>query len=145
VQADQSGRQLLMRQWLIGRVSEVQPYTARVRLVSDPKFGASQAGEPVCLARRLADGRWQPTPAKYVLSGRGSGRGVISRADADYWSLGYELVLATPGPDLPVTLSIGRIVGSRRLEESALHFDLDVQPLGDVRALSWVYVILTGR
>ena len=141
---NESGRQSLMRQWLVGRVSEAQTRSSRVVLASDAKFGEPQAGEPVCLARVLDDGRWQPTAAKYVLSGGGRGRMVIGRADADYFRQGYEVVLVPVSTELPVMLSIGRIVGSEQLEESALHFDLQVEPWGDARLLRYVYVIVPG-
>ena len=141
-EAGETGRQALMRQWLIGRVSEVQPYASRVVLASDPKFGDPQAGERVLLAKVLEDGRWQPTAAKYMLTGSGQGRMVIRQADADYWSQGYRVVLVPASAGLPVMLSIGRIVGSARLPESALHYDLQVEGWTDVRDLRQVYVIL---
>jgi cell shape-determining protein MreC len=140
---DETGQQLLMRQWLIGRVSEVDPRQSRVLLVSDPKF-EREFQEGVCVARVLADGRWQPTPLNYALSGQGRGRMMIHQADADYKRLGYELVLAPASADLPVSLSIGRIVSSTPTEESALHFDLVVEPWRDPRELRQVYVIIVN-
>jgi cell shape-determining protein MreC len=141
----ETGRQLLLRQWLVGRVTEVWPRESRVVLASDPKFGQPQAGEAVCLARLLPDGRWQPTAPKFILSGRGRERMVINQADADYPSQGYDVVLVPPSTVLPVMLSIGKIVSSTQSRESALHYDLEVRPLADPYALRHVYVILPGQ
>lgn len=134
------GRRLLMRQWLIGRVSEVRPQSSRVRLVSDPK-----SREPVCLARVLADGRCAPPAGNAVLLGQGRGRMMIGQADADYAALGCDLVLSRPSADLPIMLTIGRVVNSTPMEESALHFDLVVESWGDPRDQRYVYVIQVGR
>jgi len=142
--AGEGGRQLLSRQWLVGRISEVRTRVSRVLLASDPNFGEPRAGEPVCVARVLRDGRWQPTSPKYVLTGRGRGKMVISRADADLSKEGYEVVLVPAGPELPMTLTIGRIISSSRLAESALHYDLEVAPWGDPHGLRYVYVIQVG-
>jgi cell shape-determining protein MreC len=141
---ERTGRQLLLEQWLVGRVTEVHTRVSRVLLATDPQFGAPQAGEPVSLARIGEDGGWQTTAARYVLSGRGHGRMEITRADADYRSLGFDLVLVPASMELPTALSIGRITGSERLPESALHYNLSVELLGDPRRVSYVYVIVPG-
>ena len=141
----QRGAQLLMRQWLVGRISEVQTHVSRVQLVSDPKFGSLQTGQEVVAAKVLEDGTWQTTVGKYILLGRGGGRMVVSQADTDLLSEGYELVVVPPSRDLPAMLSIGQITRSTILESSSLHFDLEVRPWAEVCGLRYVYVILVGE
>lgn len=88
------GRRLLMRQWLIGRVSEVRPQSSRVRLVSDPK-----SREPVCLARVLADGRC-------TAGGQRGASGAGSWADDD-WPGGCRL--CGPGLRSGAVATLGRL------------------------------------
>lgn len=140
-----TGRQLLLRQWLVGQIAEVDTHTSRLRLASDSRFGAPLAGEPVVLGRLLPDGRCQLSETRFVLRGLGRGQMVIERADADYMAEGYRLVLAPPSPTLPAAMLIGEIQSSRRLDESALHYDLVVEPAGDVQRLRFVYVIRVGE
>jgi cell shape-determining protein MreC len=137
---EETGQQTLGRQWLVGRVSDVFPRVSRVLLVSDPKF-EEEFHEGVSVARELPDGRWQSTSANYLLKGHGRGRMVINQADADYVREGYGLVLARVSADLPVSLSLGKIVSSKPTNESALHFDLEVQPWADPQNLRQAYVI----
>lgn len=141
----QRGAQLLLRQWLVGRVGEVRTHVSRVQLASDPKFGSLQTGQEVLAAKVLEDGTWQTTAGKYILLGCGGGRMVISQADTDLLSEGYELVVVPPSRELPVMLNIGRITSSKVLESSSLHFDLEVRPWADVHDLRYVYVILVGE
>ena len=135
--AGQTGGQLLLREWLVGRIAQVQTHTSRVELASDPAFR-----ELVAVAADGADGTWRPDPKNYVLSGRGHGRMVISQADKDFAALGYGPVLVPPAPALPAMLSLGRVASAAPLEESALHFDVEVRPWADVRRLRHVYVIV---
>jgi len=97
------------------------------------------------VARMLADGAWQVGESRYVLSGCGAGKMVISRAGADLYKEGYELVVVRPGPGLPAMLSIGRIVGSAPLASSALHFDVQVEHWMDPGRLRYVYVLAVGE
>lgn len=136
---DQDGRQALMRQWLIGRVSDAYGRTSRVRLATDPGFR-----ERVYLSQPARPGRAGGTEPHFVAEGAGQGRIRIRSVDADYLARGYEWVLVPAGPELALTLSLGKIVNSVPTKESALHFDLDVAPWGDVRRLDYVYVILPG-
>ncbi len=140
----ESGQQTLLRQWLIGRVSETYPRFSRVLLVSDPKF-EEEFREGVSLARVGKNGRWEATAANYVLHGRGAGRMVIPQADKDYRREGYDYVLAKPSLSLPIGMTVGRIIGSRPTNESALHFDLEVQPWSSPQDLRTVYVIRVVR
>ncbi|MFH1745795.1 MAG: rod shape-determining protein MreC [Planctomycetota bacterium] len=142
--ANETGREILLRQWLVGRISEVHTRVSRVRLVSDPKFGEPHAGERVALARVREDGVWEMTAADHLLTGRGRGEMVISQAEADYCKLGYNLVLIPASPLQPESLSVGKIISSVPMTESALHFELVVEPGAPACELRYVYVILTG-
>lgn len=135
-----TGRDLLLQQWLIGRVSEVQPHLSRVQLTTDPHFGL----EPVWAAKALADGSWQVADRQCGLVGLGGGRMRIEQASEDYSASDYTVVLVPLAHTQPMTLAIGRIVASEMLE-TGLHYDLEVEPWGDPRALSYVYVIATSR
>jgi cell shape-determining protein MreC len=135
-----AGRELLTRQWLIGRVSKVDPYRSWVQLTTDPRFGP----QPVRVGDVLSDGQWQPMDEECVLYGLGSGRMQIRHAKADYFESGHTVVLAPRGGDLPAPLSLGQISGSRSVAESPLWYDLDVRPWADPHELAYVYVISTG-
>jgi hypothetical protein len=139
--ADASGRDAVMREWLLGRVSEVFPFASRVRLATDPQF----ARERVRVARILPDGTWQPIGNDCLLFGLGGGAMQIREASADLRAAGGEVVLVPAAADLPVEMTIGRITGSRSVPEAPLFFNLDVRPWGDARRLATVYVIVPGR
>lgn len=132
-----TGQQLLVRQWLIGRVSEVQPYRATVRLTTDAEFGP----ERVVAARRLADGRWQRSGREGLLRGNGNGRMKIASSPVDWHAEGYSLALATLPGQTPIAVCVGRITGSQRVPEAALYFDLNVEPIVDSRRIGSVYVL----
>jgi cell shape-determining protein MreC len=151
IDRSERGAELMLAQWLVGRVSEVFPRVSRVRLASDPRFGAPHSGEKVMVAKELAKGYWdegravfeETTEAVYLLTGLGRGRMLIGQADADLYGAGYRFVLVPSSPDLPATLSIGKVVGSKRLEQAALHFDVMVAPWQDPAELAYVFVIAT--
>jgi cell shape-determining protein MreC len=136
----EDGRRLVMRGFLIGRVSEVQTYSSRVQLATDPKFAI-----PVVVARVLPDGTWQPDTQSYLLNGAGDGGMMIWQADRDLVALGYGVVLVPASPELPATLSIGRIKSSAPSGRSALHYDVRVEPWAQVQTLRHVYVIRVRR
>lgn len=125
------------QQWLIGVVIATHPYVSTVRLCTDPGFPATR----VSAARRLEDGRWVKADRQGKLVGIGKGRMRIESATADHLAAGFDIVLAEIGAGTPISLPLGWIESSRVVPESALHFDLDVRPWGDVRDLSHVYVI----
>lgn len=132
-----SGRELVIRQWIIGRIFEVHPYSSHVLLATDRRFDrirVAVAGSARSAAVRVAE-------EECLLSGVGRGRMLIDRATRDYFSAGRTLVLVRDSGRLPAPLAIGRIISSRRIPEAPLHFDLEVAPLGDVRKLRDVYVI----
>lgn len=131
-----TGRDLLLRQWLIGRVDEVQPYLSRVQLTTDPHFGPQR----VWTARALADGTWQLADQQCGLTGSGSGIMRIDRASKDYRAADYTIVLLPLAYPQPMAMAIGRVVGSQTLE-TGLHYELEVEPWDDPYTLSYVYVI----
>lgn len=138
---DVTGRDLLLRQWLIGRVIETQPYFSRVQLASDPRFGPVE----VKVARRLPDGVWQLADRRLALYGTGSDLMEIREATADYYAMGYRVVVVPlPGTTAGV-LSVGQIEAARTDAQSALHYNLKVRAWGESRRLTRAFVILSGR
>ncbi|TWT44011.1 Cell shape-determining protein MreC [Phycisphaerae bacterium RAS1] len=136
----ETGRDLLMRQWLVGRVVAVEPYVGRVQLSTDPQFR-----EPVIVAGAGADGRWKLGEERCFLRGKAHGRMEISQARRDYVAAGETLVVCPPSADLPLHLSIGQMIRSRPLDASPLHFDIEVRPWRAWQELSYVYVIAVGN
>lgn len=131
--------ELLMRQWVIGQVVDVQPYTAKVRLLSDPRV----AGVPVRVAR-IVNGGWQPSEKQFLLDGAGRGRMQIRKAAENFAEQGFNIVLIGPTTGLPLTLSAGRVGKAEPIPEAPLIFNVEVLPWDDPRRLAHVYVITTG-
>ncbi|MFO0837443.1 MAG: rod shape-determining protein MreC [Phycisphaerae bacterium] len=135
--AELRGMDLLVRQWLIGRIAESQQFLARVQLTTDAGFGPQR----VRAARVGKDGAWQIAEAESLLYGRG-GKMAIVEAKADFRAAGYPIALAPASADLPTPLSIGQITASARLSAAPLHYNLDVAPWSDPRELQVVYVLV---
>ena len=135
-QAEASGRELLQREWLIGRVSEVHLRVARVQLSTDPGFRVEV--RTACVS---SDGRVELAREGCILDGIGKGQMLISQATQDYFHAGFEVVIVPASQELPINLSIGRINTSVKRLDSPQHFDLTVLPWGRVPALTHVYVI----
>ncbi len=131
-----SGYERLMRQSLIGKVQDVLQYTARVRLTTDPAVGPLQ----VRLAKTLPSGSLRFHEDQPLLYGRGDGLMEIREAKQKFDKLGYDLVLTDVAGGRNGIL-LGRVTDSRAMAASALHFNLDVKPLIEPRALARVYVI----
>lgn len=135
---EMGGRERLARQWVIGRVLEVRPYEAVVQLTTDPGF---RAGVRVA---RFDPGAAEPIaayPEPATLFGLGDEAMEIRDATRDYPADGAAIVLLPESRQLPTPLTVGRIVSSRRLDATQLHFDLQVVPWSDPRQLDRVYVI----
>lgn len=130
-----SGRELLARQWLIGRIDEVYTQESVVQLTTDREFR-----EVVQLARPTDDGGWELLPTQMPVYGTGD-KLEIRQAAADYLAAGAPIVVAPASSQLPMPMTIGRIVKSERLEATQLHFNLTVQPWGPARQLEYVYII----
>ena len=131
-----TGRELLLQQWLIGVISEVQPYLSRVQLTTDPRFGT----QLVRVAKPLRDATWEVAERDCGLVGLGGGRMRIDRAAVDYPAAGYTIVVAPLSHPRPLALAVGRIIASERLE-TGVHYNFEVEPWADARKLSHVYVI----
>ena len=127
---------LVLRQWLIGRISEVLPHVSTVQLTTDPQFGTERG----FVAKPLPDGSWATAEQECGLVGAGGGMMRIEQAPADFHESGYTLVLIPLRYPRPLSLVAGRITAGRTLK-TGLHYDLDVAPWADARALSRVCVI----
>ncbi len=134
-----TGRAVVERQWLIGRVSEVQANFAWVQLTTDPAFR-----EVVRAARVLPDGAWQPADHDAVLEGRGPEGMLIRAAPQNYRDTNYFIVLAPRSAQLPATLALGQVTAARPIDSAPQHFDITVMPWADVRRMNYVYVLITG-
>lgn len=143
--ADRGGRELLLREWLIGRVAQVHPYVSRVQLTTDPGFGdALFRAVRVRAARALSDGTWQFAKSEALLYGDGGERMVIRQASESLLAERFVTVVARLSDALPVEMLIGKLTGSTSLPESALHYDFTVTPPASARTLTHVYVISLG-
>jgi cell shape-determining protein MreC len=134
-----SGRELLARQWLLGKVRVAHAFTSEVLLITDPAFGPERV-----YPARLSEGGGVFGERECLLYGAGS-HAEIRAAAENYLRLGFTDVVVRLPTNRPLSLPIGRIVGAEPLRESALHFDLRVEPCGDVRRVTRVYVISLAR
>lgn len=135
-----SGRERLARQVIIGRVSEVHPFTCRVQLITDPGF----QNVPVRVARILEQGTWQIMGPEMLVSGQGSGRMWMDRVPEDVYTAGARVVLVGPNSELPAAMTLGRIESSRTRPDAPLFYDLEVRPWYSLNEISNVYVIVPG-
>jgi cell shape-determining protein MreC len=136
-----TGWDLMLRNTVIGRVIAAERYRAVVRLATDRQFGP----EKVWVAQRLADGSLQVVDQDALLYGMGEGKMRIREATQNHFANGSLEVLVPLGTRFASPLLIGRITGGRSVRESALHFDLDVEPLVDTRWLTHVSVVMLDR
>ncbi len=133
-----SVRDLIDREWIVGRISEVQPRVALVQLTTDPAFRAE-----VRPARVRPDGAWEFAERGGLLVGTGQGTMLISQATDDYFGTGFHIVVVPAGRELAAPLTLGRITGVEPRNDSSQHVDLRVLPWGTVTQLSHVYVLAT--
>lgn len=133
---DVSGRELLARQWLVGRIVEVHPHESVVQLASDRDFRVA-----VGLARPKDDGGWEVLPAELPLEGAGGGRMAIRQATEDYGAMGAVFAVVRRSAALPMPMAIGRVAASERLDATQLHFDLEVRPWSSPRLLDHIYIV----
>jgi hypothetical protein len=135
-----TGRDLLIRQWIIGRVIEAHPYLSRVQLCTDPAFGPLR----VRAARINPNGVWETAKGECLLYGRGGGGMQIRDATADYVKQGYPAIVVPLGGNSTDVMTLGWASSATPLPEAALHYNLDVRPWGDQRGLTHVYVVDLG-
>jgi cell shape-determining protein MreC len=129
-------RDLVDREWLVGRISEVQPRVARVQLTTDPAFKAD-----VRAARVLPDGTWQVAGERCVASGWEGRELRISQVTEDYFKSGYRIAIVPAGHGLAAPMTVGQIMGAMPRDDSPQHFDLRVLPWGTAAQLAHVYVL----
>lgn len=136
---DTPTRERLARQWLIGRVVEVQTRSARIELTTDVNFKSR-----VNLGRFEGTSPERPVlllgPDLFRLDGAG-GRMSISQAPGDFYGSGDRLVFAPASRELPFPMVLGRLTGATQDTRSAKHYELAVEPWGSVRKLTHVYII----
>jgi cell shape-determining protein MreC len=129
--------QRLAGECLIGRVKAIDGWVATVQLTSDPKYRTQ-----VQLAIPQDDARWKLlVDQPEALFGIGGGQMRIEGSQTDYYAKGAVLVLAPASRLLPSPMTLGRITGSRRRDETQMHFDLKVQPWRRAADLRYVYII----
>ncbi|MFQ6049281.1 MAG: rod shape-determining protein MreC, partial [Phycisphaerae bacterium] len=149
-------------EYLIGRIQQLGPFTARLLLFSDPQ----SPPHPVRIGR-LADGRFSPLskqdprtgrwqPCTFLLRGLGDGVMAIEQVLADYIAdrpgsqtaavrnpirLG-DLVVSLPDePRLPCTMVIAELTGLQPDPRNPLIYNLEARCPVDPTRLRWVYVV----
>lgn len=133
------GRELLARQWLIGKVDAVTTYECTVVLCSDPQFATE-----VRMARPLDGGGWEPGPIRAIVNGRGRGRMVIQASPHDLAAVGETIALVPPSADLPAEMALGRVTEARKLDSAPLHYDVTVEGWASPESLQYAYIIVPG-
>lgn len=133
----EGARDILLRQWVIGRLTQVAPFVSEVQLATDPQFGP----EPVRAAKPLDDGTWVLAPTECLLDGTGEGKMRIRDATENFHEAGFRYVVTMLGGATPFGFVIGEIVGATRNPDSPLHFDLEVAPIARVRRMSRVFIL----
>jgi len=153
----QQGMVVLAREFLIGRVDEVTPYTSRLVLLSDLDAKAEVwigrvEGERLCLlgsAEALRAGRhWAESgqEANFLLVGRGDGEMIVGGVHEDYVNrkavaVGDLVISAGTSAELPVAMVIGHVEqieddpAQRQLRQLVVRCPLDTS------RLRWVYVV----
>jgi cell shape-determining protein MreC len=135
---DLSGRELVARQWLIGRITEVRPYESVVTLLSD----RTARPERVVVAGVRPDGTWERLSGEMLLHGGGDGRLQIREATQSFLDGGGGRVVLVPASEwLPSAMTVGRLEDAQRVEQTQLHYNLTVAPWGEARQLRYVYII----
>jgi len=147
------GFSVLAREAIVGRIEFVQPYMARVVLLSDPDCRtAVRVG-------RLRDGRFAAVDYPATLHGRGRGEMVIedvperhvalpgAAARDDQIAIGDLVVTAPDTPGLSAPMAIGRVAAINSDPKKRLVYSVVVEPAARPEELSDVYIVagLPGR
>ncbi len=150
------GMVTLAREFLLGRIDELTPYSSRLVLLSD-----QDSREPVWVGRVEAEtfriagpvelvrqGKPWAEPGQevaFVLAGEGNGRMVISGVHEDYVNsdviqVGDLVVSAGTSASLPIAMVVGHVV---KIEDDThrQHRRLVVRCPVDERRLRWVYIV----
>lgn len=130
-------REAAQRHWIIGRISDVQPFVSTVQLTTDPGFGPIEV-QPASMAD---DGTWSSVNLRCALQGIGAGRMWMDRVPRELPA--DKTVIYVPTSELlPVPMVIGQVSSSRRLPEAPQHFNYEVRPWADLVHLRFVYIIV---
>lgn len=133
-------REGLSRQWLVGRVTDVQPFVTTVQLTTDPGFGPIEV-QPAVVA---ANGRWSPLRTRCVLRGVGGGRMWMDRVPQDL--TGAETIVFAPSSELlPIPMALGRVAGAERIPDAPQHFNYTVTPWAGITDLRFVYIVVPAH
>jgi cell shape-determining protein MreC len=144
---------VLAREAVVGRIEFVQPYMARVVLLSDPDCRtAVRVG-------RIRGGRFVAVDYPATLRGRGRGEMVIEDVlqrnvstdgkpgGDDQIAIGDLVVTAPDTPGLSGPMTIGRVVSINSDPKKRLVYAVMVEPAAKPDDLSDVYIVagLSGR
>lgn len=139
-----SGAEALASEFLVGEVVDTAPYTATVRLLSDPQSQIKVG------AGRVEGGRFVVLSSKFLLRGVGAGRMVILDVPQSYVESGQvrvgDTVVSVDGQfGLPVPLMVGRIAHAEPdPRQPHLLYRLEVHPPAEVRSLGRLYIVDMG-
>lgn len=151
------GMLVMAREFLIGRIAEVTPYTSRLILLSDietrtqvwigriegKRFGVLPSPDA------LRDGKHQADPgaeASFLLAGRGNGEMVVEQVHEDYVknnviAVDDLVVSAGTTAELPVVMVIGRVTKIEDDPAQRQLRQLQVRCPVDPSRLRWVYAV----
>ncbi len=151
------GMIVLAQEYLIGRIEEVTPYTARLVLLSDlaakvPVWIGRVDGKRFRVlgaAEALRDGKRWAEPgeeASFFLVGRGRGDMIVGGVHEDYvarkaLAVGDLVVSAGTSAELPVAMVIGRVEEIEDDPAQRQLRQLNVRCPIDTARLRWVYVV----
>lgn len=151
------GMVTLAREFLLGRIDELTPYSSRLVLLSD-----QDSREPVWIGRvegesfrivasheRLRDGKPWAEPgdeAAFLLVGDGQGKMIISGVHEDYVErdvieVDDLVVSAGTSATLPIAMVVGHIVKIEDDPGHVQHRRLIVRCPVDEKRLRWVYIV----
>ena len=137
----EDGGALLGSEFLIGEVIQTAPYTATVRLLSDP-----ESRMPVSIGR-LGAGQWTISSEEFFLSGAAHGRMFILDVPHRYSEsrqirVGDAVVCVEGQFGLPASLMIGRIVAIRPDAKQPHLLDrIEVRPPFSSTSLTRAYIV----
>ena len=151
------GMLVLAREYLIGQIAEVTPYSSRLILLSDvetriqvwigriedKRFRVLPSPDALREPKRWAD---PGAEASFLLAGRGNGRMVVEQVHEDYVKKGViavdDLVVsAGTTAELPVVMVIGRIAKIEDDPAQRQLRQLQVRCPVDPSRLRWVYAV----
>jgi cell shape-determining protein MreC len=137
-----SGQFVLGDQSIIGTVFDVEPRTARIRLITDP---ASKIAVRIATDSDLSSSDSDPsqTQAAGIMQGQGGGSAKVPLLPTTYNVAQGHVVYARKMPGLLDTPTItATVTHCRRDGENPLVWDITVEPACDLHALKQVAVVV---